>query len=250
MRCASVGTLLIAFSGCLMPVAYVSSPVMKIPTVRQVLDQKTRNEALRGKLWDKSEFFLQFPFQLLSIGKFIEQDNPNSGLESTSDSASATLYQKDGGIVEEMLHSNDPGQRGMSLEMLEAQTNFRGDSLGELQQAILDPDPYVRMVAIQLLAKKNLEDSHPYAKALQDENQFVRLEAVRALGKGQGTLRILCEAVDDPSPIVRGELAKILGDIGGPESISHLQRLAHDPEDYVRYQAGRALAEIPDSDAP
>ena len=54
----------------------------------------------------------------------------------------------------------------------------------------------------------------------------------------------LLEALSDPAPVVRREMAFVLGELGGEAAISTLSRLAADPNADVRLIAVDALAKI------
>ena len=54
----------------------------------------------------------------------------------------------------------------------------------------------------------------------------------------------LLEALSDPAPVVRREVAFVLGELGGETTISALGRLATDPDADVRLIAVDALAKI------
>jgi HEAT repeat protein len=83
----------------------------------------------------------------------------------------------------------------------------------------------------------------------------VQARGHRPLGRGslrtparsfltQTHLAQLLEALSDPAPVVRREMAFVLGELGGETAISTLSRLAADPNADVRLIAVDALAKI------
>lgn len=148
-----------------------------------------------------------------------------------------------------MLQSSSASQRGLGLEILRMSQPLAVATELEIKRALLDNEPYVRLVAAHILSNGPNVKNFPQPTAekfLEEPNEAVRCSLLQLLSKNPHPSKnfILYQALKDPSPLVRGESAKILGDGGKPENISELQKLLQDPEEYVREHAAQAIAKI------
>jgi HEAT repeat protein len=123
-------------------------------------------------------------------------------------------------------------------------------NLEVLLQKLNDPDPFVRVEAVQALGEIQKEKSlATLCDCLTDENLYVRAYAAEALGKiGQVdialTLSRLLPALDDPSPYVRAMMLVALGELQDKRAIDSIRELLQDEDASVREMAAWALGNI------
>lgn len=104
-----------------------------------------------------------------------------------------------------------------------------------LDEASRDPDPWTRLFSLRALARLGREaPCEAGRRALRDEDERVRVEAVVLLGACGGGDR-LGPAADDPSAHVRAAAAAALSGPNG--DLAALRRLAQDPSPLVRSEA-------------
>ena len=124
------------------------------------------------------------------------------------------------------------------------------ETLEALLPKLNDPDPFVRVEAVQALGEIQKEKSlYSLCDCLSDENLYVRAYAAEALGKvGQvdiaQTLSRLLPALDDPSPYVRAMMLIALGELQDERAVDSIRKLLHDEDESVREMASWALANI------
>jgi len=117
-------------------------------------------------------------------------------------------------------------------------------------QKLNDPDPFVRVEAVQALGEIQKEKSvATLCDCLADDNFYVRAYAAEALGKvGQvdidRTLAQLLRALDDPSPYVRAMMVIALGELQDERALGSVRKLLHDEDGSVREMAAWALDNI------
>ena len=127
------------------------------------------------------------------------------------------------------------------------------EKLEILLQKLNDPDPFVRVEAIQALGEIQIEQSLvSVCDCLTDENIYVRAYAAEALGKiGQVdialTLSRLLPALDDPSPYVRAMMVAALGELQDERAAASIRKLLDDEDESVRGMAKWALNKIAES---
>lgn len=124
------------------------------------------------------------------------------------------------------------------------------ETLEALLLKIEDPDPFVRVEAVQALGEIQKEQSLvAVCDCLNDENIYVRAYAAEALGKiGQVdislTLSKLLPALNDPSPYVRAMIVAALGELQDKRALDSIRKLLHDEDESVRGMAAWALNNI------
>ncbi len=122
-----------------------------------------------------------------------------------------------------------------------------------LRQKLNDPDPFVRVEAVQALGEIHKEQSLVSVCAcLNDENIYVRAYAAEALGRiGRVdislTLAKLLSALDDPSPYVRAMMIAALGELQDEKAADSIRKLLLDDDESVRKMAAWALDTIENS---
>jgi HEAT repeat protein len=127
------------------------------------------------------------------------------------------------------------------------------ETIEALKQKLEDPDPFVRVEAVQSLGEIHMEQSvESVCKCLKDENLYVRAYAAEALGKIGGAdlslaLLSLLAALDDPSPYVRAMMVSALGELQDERAIDSIKILLHDEDESVRTMAEWALGNIENS---
>jgi len=127
------------------------------------------------------------------------------------------------------------------------------ENLETLLQKLKDPDPFVRVEAVQALGEIQKEQSLvAVCGCLNDENIYVRAYAAEALGKiGQVdislTLSKLLPALNDPSPYVRAMMLAALGELQDERAADSIRKLLQDEDESVRGMAAWALGNIENS---
>ena len=127
------------------------------------------------------------------------------------------------------------------------------ENLEILLQNLNDPDPFVRVEAIQALGEIQKEPSLvSVCDYLNDENIYVRAYAAEALGKigtidVSFTLSKLLPALDDPSSYVRAMMVAALGELQDARVIAPLREMQQDKDETVRRMAAWALGNIGNS---
>ena len=122
-----------------------------------------------------------------------------------------------------------------------------------LLQKLNDPDPFVRVEAVQALGEIQKKQSLvSVCNCLQDDNLYVRAYAAEALGKiGRLdialTLLRLLPALDDPSPYVRAMMVATLGELQDERAVDSVRKLLNDEDETVRGMASWALKKIENS---
>jgi len=112
-----------------------------------------------------------------------------------------------------------------------------------LVSALADPDPDVRACAALALGRIGAEAAAPVlADRLADESVFVASVAADALSLiGRPAVAPLTEKLRDERPYVRLLAVRALGRIRATEAIGSLSGLLEDPSYLVRHQAAEAL---------
>jgi HEAT repeat protein len=119
-----------------------------------------------------------------------------------------------------------------------------------LLQKLNDPDPFVRVEAVQALGEIQKKQSLvSLCNCLQDDNLFVRAYAAEAMGKiGRIDLALtllrLLPALDDSSPYVRAMMVAALGELQDERALDSVRKCLHDEDEAVRKMAGWALNNI------
>ena len=124
------------------------------------------------------------------------------------------------------------------------------ETVESLLEKLADPDPFVRVAAVQALGEIRQErilDS--LCGCLADENLYVRGYAAEALGKiGDLDTRVALEklsvAPNDPSPYVRSMMALALGELQDKRAMETVRKLLQDDDENVRKMAAWALNRI------
>ena len=127
------------------------------------------------------------------------------------------------------------------------------ENLEILLQKLNDPDPFVRVDAVQALGEIQKKQALiSVCDSLEDENLYVRAYAAEALGKiGQVdisfTLSRLLPALDDPSPYVRAMMVSALGELQDERAADSVRECLYDEDESVRKMAAWALNKIENS---
>ncbi len=123
--------------------------------------------------------------------------------------------------------------------------NFEDNSGGEGVGDLSDNAWRIRMLAIRDLVRMGSKAAPALKKGLRDENRHVRHICVTTLGilgtkdAGDDLLQLLS---NDPDPIVRGQAAQALGQIGYTRAKPTLERIAEEGESRnIRHRAILAL---------
>lgn len=127
------------------------------------------------------------------------------------------------------------------------------ENLDILLQKLNDPDPFVRVEAVQTLGEIPKKLSLvSLCNCLQDDNLYVRAYAAEALGKigridiSHALLRLL-PALDDPSPYVRAMMVAALGELKDKRAVESVRECLNDENEAVRKMAAWALNQIDNS---
>ncbi len=161
--------------------------------------------------------------------------------------------------VDQIYASSRPSPHGVRLGDRVAAGGWPYDQVVPvLAGGIRSSDPYVRVTSIMTLGELGPCAASATLDLLEvigdprdpaDSHQF-RMKSANALGKfARGDLRVaaaLAEALSDPAPHVRWDVAEALGQIGvrdGP-ILEALGRATTDPDENVRRSAARALSQL------
>ena len=120
-----------------------------------------------------------------------------------------------------------------------------------LLQKLNDPDPFIRVEAVQGLGEiHKVQSLVSVSKCLLDNDIYVRAYAAEALGKlGRIDISLalsrLLPALSDPSPYVRAMIVAALGELKhAKEATDALRQLIHDKDETVREMAEWYLNQI------
>ncbi|MHC4261068.1 MAG: HEAT repeat domain-containing protein [Planctomycetota bacterium] len=134
----------------------------------------------------------------------------------------------------------------LAIKSLEVARSTGG---GELQAALSDPDPTVRIHAARALGRLPYPRygdvvTAPLCQALDDPDPDVRAEAAFALGiRGDlGGRALLTASTNDPEATVRAKVVEALTRLGSEDSIDTVLRALDDPSPAVRQEAIVGLA--------
>jgi HEAT repeat protein len=130
-------------------------------------------------------------------------------------------------------------------------SEFAGkENLEILLQKLNDPDPFVRVEAVQALGEiPEVQSFVSVCNSLNDENIYVRAYAAEALGKiGRVDISLallkLLTVLDDPSPYVRAMMVGALGELQDERAVASVRECLHDEDEAVRKMAAWALNNI------
>ena len=152
-------------------------------------------------------------------------------------------------------HSNtvtgDKLQSGPASDMIiAAEEPEVQETLEVLLQKLKDPDPFVRVEAVQGLGDIQSEEALlPVCNCLDDENLYVRAYAAEAVGKighvdtSLALLRLI-SSLDDPSPYVRAMMLAALGELQDKRALEPIRQLLNDEDESVRGMAAWAIGNI------
>jgi HEAT repeat protein len=160
-----------------------------------------------------------------------------------------SLALSHGGVGgEESIHPTPSSDLSTVLSEFPDMENFEN-----LLQKLNDPDPFVRVEAVQALGDLQKKQSLvSVCNCLQDDNLYVRAYAAETLGKiGRLdialTLLRLLPALDDPSPYVRAMMVATLGELQDERAADSVRKLLNDEDETVRGMAAWALNKIENS---
>lgn len=145
--------------------------------------------------------------------------------------------------IEEQLRHPDWQRRFAALQQMKLELS----NLPYLVQALQDPKPSIRRLAVAYLGELNSPEVLPYLyQALQDDSPAIRRTAGDALSDmgDPRAIPAMIRALKDPSKIVRWRAARFLYEVGDDSAVPALQQALRDPEFEVRLQAKLALERI------
>jgi HEAT repeat protein len=121
------------------------------------------------------------------------------------------------------------------------------ETITGLLKALQDENQGVRVVAVQGLAKlKDPRTDDALKKATQDPDWEVCKEALSALVKSGRDMDAMLQAIRFNSAELRELAASRLGDAGGPKAVEALLTAVSDEEELVRLRAVSALGKLKD----
>ena len=147
--------------------------------------------------------------------------------------------------LQPMLSDPDPVIRLAAIESL-ATMDYPGISAA-LTEALRDPNPQIRIEALEALALQNDAASISDIEAcLFDSNRQVRIAAIDTLSEleSEAAVMALASLLSDGDAIVRHHTVNALGEIGGDNAISYLSGARYDPDETIRANAEAILLEL------
>jgi len=152
------------------------------------------------------------------------------------------------------LESDDPLARRRAARALTALPRLEAENpdlyaeiVNRLSNALMDPDPGVRINAAKALAaSSNPLVVVPLTMLLADPETEVRREVAAVLGgmRGRQVVERLHGLLADPDPKVRREVAKVLGEIGDPASDASLAPLLDSDDDELCHDVIASIGKI------
>lgn len=115
-----------------------------------------------------------------------------------------------------------------------------------------DPDPAVRRKAAKAFVYAKAVDALDYlSEALIDEDSFVKINAIEAIGRlgNEKYIVPLVLLLKDRDNSVRIKAIEALGRLGGEKAISRIGPLLHDPDCEIRRKTAETLGNIANSDS-
>lgn len=153
------------------------------------------------------------------------------------------------GALAEALGDGDREVRVTVADSLARIGERRGQLPDMVSEALLgvvpDGDREIRLAAIRALgASGDRSLAAGLTPLLQDDDSFVRTEAVRALSRLGEAATDFVALIDDPDPSVRLAVAEAVADAGNPKSVDRLVDFAFDFGGYHRRDAARILLRV------
>jgi hypothetical protein len=147
--------------------------------------------------------------------------------------------------LQPMLSDPDPVIRLAALESL-ATMDYPGIPAA-LTAALHDPIPQIRIEALEALALQGDAASITDIEAcLFDANQLVRITAIDTLAEleSEAAVNSLASLLNDGDAVIRHHTVNALGEIGGDNAISYLSTARYDPDETIRANAEAILLEL------
>jgi len=147
--------------------------------------------------------------------------------------------------LQPMLSDPDPVIRLAAIESL-ATMDYPGIPAA-LTEALRDPMPQIRIEALEALALQNDAASiTDIVACLFDSNRQVRIAAIDTLAEleSEAAVMALASLLSDGDAIVRHHTVNALGEIGGDNAILYLSGARYDPDEAIRVNAEAILLEL------
>ena len=147
--------------------------------------------------------------------------------------------------LQPMLSDPDPVIRLAALESL-ATMDYPGIPAA-LTEALRDPMPQIRIEALEALALQNDAAAITDIKAcLFDSNRQVRIAAIDTLAEleSEAAVMALASLLSDGDAIIGHHTVNALGEIGGNSAISYLSGARYEPNKTIRANAEAILLEL------
>ena len=146
----------------------------------------------------------------------------------------------------DLARSRDPALRTLALDLLDARPI--PDASEPALLLLVDPDPGLRVRAVELLSDSGARAVAPLGPMLDDLAEEVRVAVAQALGRigGPGAIRRLVAAARDSDPTTREEIAAALAKHGFDVLDSAWDTRRHTPPGEGRRAVGWARAKTGD----
>jgi HEAT repeat protein len=147
--------------------------------------------------------------------------------------------------LQPMLSNPDPVIRLAAIESLGDMTNQA--TLPALSAALNDPNPQLRIAALEALASQ--EDASAVGSIeplLFDHDREVRVAAIEALAdlEVETAVHALAGLLSDQDSLIRHHAVNALGEIGGESAMMYLLQARYDPDPIIRANADDILSEL------
>ncbi|WP_322857611.1 fumarate reductase/succinate dehydrogenase flavoprotein subunit [Mycobacterium shigaense] len=171
---------------------------------------------------------------------FAALDDADAGVRRTSAEGIRELVEvlPDPAGAEPYLLSGDTVVRAAAVYLLAAR---RAGAAGQYRRALDDPDDRVRIEAVRALV--SVDDVDGVVTATGDESREVRIAAAAGLATLRGGAAAFSALIGDPDPLVRAAALAALGELGcGPDDFKTVEKALQAPAWQVRQGAARALS--------
>ncbi len=233
-------------TGAVLLVAIWANPVFSWPGAveRAARDLESRDRALRTQAVERLAEMEGEPARALLRGVL---DDPDPALRLAAARILVALSDEKGlGVVTEWVAAGFATDRVAGLEALRLPPTLPPATRGAVERALADPEPNVRLAAIEVLGRARAESAAAVAGRLDDTVPAVRLAAVRLLAEARDprTALPLIERLGDADRQIQREAIGALARLGDRRVEPALLRVIESGSDDLRLAAVDAVGAL------